>query len=251
MGATGTAGTNGAVGATGPTGTAGATGVTGAVGATGIGFSNILHGSVNMLSVAYGGFAICSPGNFSNEFCSISSNNNSCYFSTYNLNAGTTSTLEDGNMENSGTSSWTSQNASLTKETSSPHSGTRWLKIYTPGGSLSRMDVAYQTGIVSSGGYRITGWAKSDGTYLPRIFYNTGDYATAYYIWEGTTSTSWQYFDVGLVGSSTKVCFGLKEGNDAGYVGFDDITITPNNVYTIRSSATTSDFIFYWAIFTF
>lgn len=122
--------------------------------------------------------------------------------------------ITDGDMEDSTTDEWiVHNNAILTKSTDSPHSGSRALRVAYDGtpnpGAQKNLFDANKT-------YRYTGWARGDGTYFPYIF----DGAT---IWSGTTSTSWQRFDVTSAPSS-QTRFRVWGGAGA-WVEFDDVKV--------------------------
>lgn len=63
----------------------------------------------------------------------------------------------------------------------------------------------------------------SDGTALPRI--NCGNSST--YTWQGTNSTSWQYFDVTLTAVNSNLI--LQNATSSGYVEYDDVTVRELN----------------------
>jgi len=129
------------------------------------------------------------------------------------------SQLVDADMENSGVGDWTVFNAAtLTKQT-----GTR-----TGGGGKQVLRITYggtanpgASQAVNTAGnlYRATGYARGDGTAVPRVGDNS---ATR---WTGTSSTDWQYFDVtyAQVGGGTTYLLSTLAG--AGYVEFDDVQI--------------------------
>lgn len=125
--------------------------------------------------------------------------------------------LTDGDMEAAGVGDWTALRATLTKETSSPHGGTNWLKVLEDG---SGNPFASQAILTVGLRYRARGWARSDGTYAPKV----GDYAGAW--WGGTTSTSWQYFDVVATSAHANFAFyNLAAAASGGYSGFDDVSV--------------------------
>jgi len=120
----------------------------------------------------------------------------------------------DGDMEAAGTAAWTPRNtAVLTKVAGSPSgSGTQVLNI---AGAVG--DAAGQT--ISDVGvqYRFRGWARGDGaSAYPRIVCGTQ-------AWAGTTSDTWQYFDVVFTAVSTVVYWWITGG--AGWVEFDDVSV--------------------------
>lgn len=127
--------------------------------------------------------------------------------------------LLDGDMETAGTGLWESLRSTLSKSTTSPHSGNQCLQITSNGTSPTAY--ARQSNILIVGAqYRIKGWAKSDGTGIPKIGY-------ASFWWTGTNSTTWQAFDFTVTNDHAN--FGIC-GDVSTTVYFDDITITPINI---------------------
>ncbi len=136
----------------------------------------------------------------------------------------TTEIIADGDMEASGVSDWLVVNsATLTKET-----GTR-----TGGSGSQVLRIAYN-GVSNPGAsqisttvgkkYKVTGWARSDGTGVPKVFDST-----VAIIWTGTTSTDWQEFSFEYTSQSS--LFRLYNIiTTSSYVEFDDVTV--NEVIT-------------------
>lgn len=142
-----------------------------------------------------------------------------CEFSEISVNI-TNNVLPDSNMELSGVSSWTVYNgATLSKETTSPYSGTQCLRLSQNGVQSG----AYQSLILNpvSKVFRITGRARSDGTAVPAI----GDGGVVDRHWIGTNSTSWQTIDVTVISSNTS--FFLIKRTAGTWVEFDDLQVTP------------------------
>jgi len=127
--------------------------------------------------------------------------------------------MPDGDMEAVGTTDYVAwQSATLTKETDTPHSGSQYLKVAYNGspGPGARVNNTVEVGKT----YRITGWAKSDGTWTPQI----NDFTTT--LWTGTLSTDWQYFDfVKTWDNSAKDFLLYHSGQTSGYTAWDDITV--------------------------
>jgi len=126
------------------------------------------------------------------------------------------SIIVDGDMEAVGVGDWTASNAILTKESGARTggSGTLILRITRNGGA----PLAYQ-GINTVGiKYRIVGWARGDGTRSPAI-------SSSSFIWQGTSSTSWQSFDITYIAASANLAL-RTIANAVGYVEFDDVTVT-------------------------
>jgi len=76
--------------------------------------------------------------------------------------------LIDGDMEVANTSKWAAnQNATLSKETGTPHGGSRVLRVaYTDASNPGAM----QTTLLQTGKtYRATGYARGDGTFAPVV----------------------------------------------------------------------------------
>jgi hypothetical protein len=125
--------------------------------------------------------------------------------------------IEDGTMEASGTSVWNGT-ATLSKQTSSPHGGSQVLRVTSAGTNV------YATNNVGAIGrtYRVTGYARSDGTIAPVVTDPAG--GTKF---TGTSSTSWQFFDVIVVPNTNEVA--KFRTTTTGYTEWDDISITEIN----------------------
>jgi hypothetical protein len=120
--------------------------------------------------------------------------------------------LNDYDMEQSGVAAWTASNATLTKETgAAPEGGgTQVLKIAQTIAATSGL--AYQPGTMTvAATYEVEGWARSDGVLVPAI----RDAGIAY-VWEGTTSTAWQYFK--FVYTAGAAALELRSVNGAGAI---------------------------------
>lgn len=148
--------------------------------------------------------------------------------------------LIDGDMEAADTSAWTAGNgATLSKETGTPYEGTRCLRITraTAAGTAEQYILARYTD------YNIHGYARGDGTSNPmiQIFGST--------LWTGTSSTSWQEFDVDFsVESGTsydEIYFITSGGAATNYTEWDDITLlqmtAPGDVTVIIECSTSLD----------
>jgi hypothetical protein len=137
--------------------------------------------------------------------------------------------LQDGMMNQTGTAAWTAVTATITKSSSSPYSGRFKLNIR----GVAGVGWATQTRILNGRDYTIQGWARSnDGTTSPRIADAAGN------LWTGTTSTSWQYFNVSWTATATGA---IQLGMDtaSGDVDFDDVRLIDDNV-TILGGQTTN-----------
>lgn len=130
--------------------------------------------------------------------------------------------LIDGDMEAGDVSTWNvGFNATLTKETTNPHGGSNVLRIaYTD----HDYPFATQTILTSGKTYRARGYARSDGSTIPRA--GTGSVTN---LWTGTTSTDWQAFDFTFASTSTSF---LIQSNYAGtgYAEFDDVSVVQLNI---------------------
>lgn len=125
----------------------------------------------------------------------------------------------DGDFENSSATTWTAiGNATLSKETTTPHGGTYCLRVTTSGTGVS---LARQNITTIGKTYRVTGWARGDGGTHRPAFYDYDQVA----LWTGTTANTWQYFDVTYKAATAYP--GLWDSNavGAGYVEFDDLWI--------------------------
>jgi hypothetical protein len=123
--------------------------------------------------------------------------------------------LLDGDMEAAGTTAWTANDSTLSKETTDPQGGAQCLRITSTASTFW----ASQNVLTTGKNYRITGYARSDGTALPRAFGAASDPV----IWTGSNSTDWQYFNVPFEAGQTTLLIG--SGDASGYVEFDSVSI--------------------------
>lgn len=131
--------------------------------------------------------------------------------------------IYDGNCEADGYAVWkVGNNAALSKATTNPHGGTKCLRIAFNG---TANPYASQNALTIGQTYRIVGYARSDGTSFPRISLDgqSGVFA-------GTTSTDWQLIDITVTPASGAAIYFTSILPAAGYVEFDDITVTCLNV---------------------
>jgi len=127
--------------------------------------------------------------------------------------------LVDGDMEAAGVVGWwTVDIGNASKVSGSAVDGKQVLRIGGSGAEIARTKNANNPFTVGKS-YRITGWARGDGTAAPRV----GRISTAW--WTGTPSTSWQRFDFIYV--ATQTIFEVERSAVAGgYAEFDDVTVT-------------------------
>lgn len=128
--------------------------------------------------------------------------------------------LIDGNMEQAGVAAWSvapPNNATITKQTATPYSGTQYLRVTATGAvPYARMGA----GILTAGReYRVRGAARGDGTIAPSIWVGTGTLG-----WTGTNSTSWQVFDFVATCTGTEYLIVGSSANP-GFVEFDMLTL--------------------------
>jgi len=138
--------------------------------------------------------------------------------------------VTDGDMEAAGTAAWVAgASAVLSKQAGSPGgSGTQVLRVAYGGTNNPN---ASQSILTSGITYRVTGWARGDGTGNPAVFIGGANRA-----WTGTSSATWQAFDVTSVASGAGSLYLRTDITGAGYSEFDDVTVvvtcpawTPNN----------------------
>ena len=113
---------------------------------------------------------------------------------------------------------WTVGNLSiLTKELGARTggSGTQILKVEYGGHGSPR---ALQNILTIDEHYRITGWARSDGNVVPKVYFS----ATW---WTGTLSTDWQYFSVEIIADNSFLGFGTTGAAATEYVEFDAVSV--------------------------
>lgn len=127
--------------------------------------------------------------------------------------------LVDGDMEAATTSDWTAvNNATLSKQTGTPHGGTRVLRVAYNG---TANPAAAQNTLIVGAVYRIKGWVRSGGTGIPRVM--CGSAATA---WQGTNSTSWQEVNIERTAAGNTYFYLYNIASGASYCEFDDFVVT-------------------------
>jgi hypothetical protein len=125
------------------------------------------------------------------------------------------SLLLDGDMERSDVAAWTvGGGASLTKETSDPKQGSRFLQVTNVGIAGD----ARQTILTVGNDYRVIGWYRSDGTATATI--QDGSTVLA-----NTTSTTWTKVDFEFTATATD--FRLGKGTAGNIAEFDDFQVVP------------------------
>lgn len=116
------------------------------------------------------------------------------------------------------TDDWTAlSNACITKQLGASEGGFQIMNV-------SYVDASFPTArqaILTIGKeYKITGWARGDGTKAPKI--QSGDASLS---WTGTSSTDWQRVDV--TGITTNINLDLVcNTTEAGFAEFDDVFVT-------------------------
>ncbi len=128
--------------------------------------------------------------------------------------------LVDGDMEEAGVDSWTAAaSAVLSKSTENPYAGFQALRITDTGTTTPR---ASQAVLVAGNVYRLRGWARGDGGSSIPALYDHNLVA----LWAGTSSTSWQAFDVTFTQTGGATLYLRGNTSALGWVEFDSVTIT-------------------------
>jgi len=129
---------------------------------------------------------------------------------------GSATIIADGNMEADNTDSWDAlYNAVLTKQTTSPYRGTRCLRI-TKGddNALARQNVTIGKT------YRITGWARGDGTARAAIGAGgSGSFTSS------AGGTEWEHFDFISIPGYSYIYFLVNGGTVGNYIEIDDVRV--------------------------
>ena len=136
-----------------------------------------------------------------------------------NDDTGGSTLITDGDMETGGVDDWTANNsATLTKEVGDPHGGTQSLRIARNG--VNNPGANQGADLTIGKWYRAQGWAKSDGNAVPAL----ADGGAIH--WTGTTSTSYQVFNV--VFRALNVLFQPQSNTTTGaeFTEWDDLTIS-------------------------
>lgn len=126
----------------------------------------------------------------------------------------------DGDMEAVGTAAWSSLQATLSKETSTPAEGGQYLHILATAGAGLRYPEAFQTILTVGATYIVSGFLAGDGTQVPYV------YNGATLLFTGTSSVSWQYFEVTFVATATTLEFLFAINNPTGteYIDVDFVS---------------------------
>jgi hypothetical protein len=129
--------------------------------------------------------------------------------------------LLDGDMELADANLWDDLLVGSVSKQANAYRGARCLRVSGNAGS-SAYSCQYNAAI-PAGRLRVSGWARSDGGRAPRLY--TPQQAT--FIWAGTLSTSWQWFDCEYTNDAVGYgpllwTTGLAA---AGYTEWDDISL--------------------------
>jgi hypothetical protein len=126
--------------------------------------------------------------------------------------------MVDGDMEAVGVAAYTPINSpTLTKEVASPYEGSQNLRVAYLATSYPS---CYQAILTIGKAYRVTGAGRGDGSVIPKIYNNV--YGT---VWSGTSSTTWQPFDVIITSAGHANLLFQCITTGAGYAEFDDISV--------------------------
>lgn len=110
--------------------------------------------------------------------------------------------------------------ATLSQQSGTRTGGSGSFVLRVAWNSVPGNSVAVQTLFTRGKTYRVTGYLRSDGVMIPYVA-DTGNV-----IFQGTTSTSWQYFDVIRVASTSQIFIGGSNTGLSSYAEFDDISVT-------------------------
>jgi len=126
--------------------------------------------------------------------------------------------LADRMMEASGVGDWIpSASDVVTKETGTPYQGTQCLRVAYGGASNPLVRQGVLTALKK---YRVRGVVRSDGTWTPEVLDGASSAK-----WTGTTSTSWQKFDVVFTQPSGSSLFYRHNATGAGYCEWDAMSV--------------------------
>jgi hypothetical protein len=125
--------------------------------------------------------------------------------------------VTDGDMEAVGTTIFTAVSANLSKQSGAAVSGAQILRVTKTGAGSG---YGYRVCTTIGASYRVTGWARGNGTARPIL----SDGATT--LWTGTTSVAWQAFDVTFVATATAFRMYASMGAAGNYSEWDDVYIS-------------------------
>lgn len=98
--------------------------------------------------------------------------------------------MVDGDMSAPTAAAYSAYQVVLSKDPTVTHLGTQTLKLAFDGTNAA--GTAYQAVLPLGKKYRVTGYFKSDGVSVPRVLFGVAQ------AWDGSTSTSWQKFELVL-----------------------------------------------------
>jgi hypothetical protein len=161
---------------------------------------------------------------------------------TYAETAQQISLLEDGNMESADTSYWTAGSAAtLSKETGTPHGGTKCLRCARS--TTNNPFFQRPASTIIGNTYRLTGYVRSDGSAIPYI-YDAG----AYLLFQGTNSTNWQPFDITYTARGTVAYFFTWTSTGTQYLEWDDLTLSIDGAIPTTQTRSTVAHLEKWNI---
>ena len=131
--------------------------------------------------------------------------------------------VTDGDMEAVGVGDWPGLRGITSKEvgTRTGGGGTQVLRVTssaTAGSQLAYQDLGMDNKLV-----RVRGWCRGDGTVVPQV----GDIAFGTRFFTGTSSTTWQYFDVVATAGDDRITMGIASASVGNWVEYDDVTVVP------------------------
>lgn len=126
--------------------------------------------------------------------------------------------LIDGDMEAVGVGAWTVTNGTLSKQTTAPYEGLRYMQVAKTGAP----NAYYYQGVVTVAGkrYRLTGRAGSvSGVSYPRVYQGS-------FIWDGTISTEWRPIDISWIAVPGNLYFYATLGGAGNGTKWDDLYLS-------------------------
>jgi hypothetical protein len=125
--------------------------------------------------------------------------------------------VSDGDMEAANVDSWDAYaGATINKQWRRVLDGLRVLRATNTLGYGGARQTILEVGKT----YRVNGWARGNGTSVPSLYVGSNTVA-----WTGTSSTSWQYFDVVATADAYAFVTLYNTGAATNYVEFDNVSV--------------------------